>query len=97
MRYRLSLQARNDLKDILKEGILTFGELQALKYQDSLQRTFQLLAYMPNIGRKSERDKENERRFLHGKHVIYYRVEPEQIVINAIIYGPIVTDIWGEL
>lgn len=97
MQYRLTLQARNDLEDILIEGILTFGDLQALKYQDSLQKTFQLLAYMPNIGRPSERDKENERRFLHGKHVIYYRIETEQIVINAIIYGPIITDIWGEL
>jgi plasmid stabilization system protein ParE len=34
MQYRLSEKAVADLEDILVEGILTFGELQALKYQD---------------------------------------------------------------
>lgn len=58
MQYKLSLQAETDLEDILIESILTFGELQALKYQDSFHKTFQLLAYMPGIGRKSERDNE---------------------------------------
>ncbi len=53
MRYRLSSKAEKDLEDILIEGILTFGELQALKYQDSFKRTFDLLAQMPSLGRKS--------------------------------------------
>lgn len=71
MRYRLSEKAAVDLEDILTEGVLTFGELQALKYQDSFKRTFELLAYMPTLGRKSERSGTNEHRFLHGSHVIY--------------------------
>lgn len=40
MRYRLSEKAAVDLEDILTEGVLAFGELQALKYQDSFKRTF---------------------------------------------------------
>jgi len=80
----------------LIEGILGFGGLQALKYQDSFKRTFDLLAYMPSIGRKSERNSITERRFLHGSHVIYYRLEAEDIVIETIIYGPIIIDIWGD-
>jgi len=51
---------------------------------------------MPTLGRKSERSRSNERRFLHGSHVIYYRIELEKIVIESIIYGPVITDIWGE-
>lgn len=38
-----------------------------------------------------------ERHFLHGKHVIYYRIEAEQIVIETILYGPSITDIWGDV
>lgn len=96
MRYRLSGKAAVDLEDILTGGILTFGELQALKYQDSFKQTFDLLAYMPTLGRKSERNRPNERRFVHGSHVIYYRINPDEIVIENIIYGPIITDIWGD-
>jgi len=55
MRFRLSKKAEVDLEDILIRGILTFGELQALKYQESFKRTFDLLAHMPTLGRKSER------------------------------------------
>lgn len=96
MRYRLSEKAAVDLEDILIGGILTFGELQALKYQDSFKKTFDLLAYMPKLGRKSERNRTNEHRFLHGSHVIYYRIDPDEIVIESILYGPIIIDIWGD-
>jgi hypothetical protein len=51
---------------------------------------------MPTLGRKSERGRSNEHRFLHGSHVIYYRIDSEEIVIENIIYGPIITDIWGS-
>ena len=49
MRYRLSQKAVADLENILIEGILTFGELQALKYQDSFKKIFDLFACMPII------------------------------------------------
>ncbi len=96
MRYRLSEKAADDLEDILVAGILTFGELQALKYQVSFRQTFELLAYIPTIGRKSERGRTNEYRFLHGSHVIFYRIDPDEIVIENIVYGPLITDIWGD-
>lgn len=96
MQYKLSANAKLVLEDILIEGIFKFGELQALKYQESFKRTFELLAYMPTLGRKSERDNDLERRFPHGKYVIYYRVEADQIVIETIIYGGLILDLWGE-
>jgi len=51
---------------------------------------------MPTIGRKSERGVVNEHRFLHASHIIYYRIEDNQIVIEAIIFGSIIADIWGD-
>ncbi len=96
MHFRLSEKAAIDLEDILIAGILAFGELQALKYQDSFKRVFEMLAYIPTLGRKSERGRANEHRFLHGSHVIYYRIDPDEIVIESIVYGPIITDLWGD-
>ena len=94
MRYRLTRQAESDLEAILLEGILQFGEIQAQKYQESFKRTFELLAYMPEIGRKNEN--RNEHRFLHSAHVIYYRIEPSEIVITKLIKGVMIRNLWEE-
>lgn len=96
MRYRLSKQAERNLEDILVAGILKFGDLQALKYQDSFKRIFELLAYMPTIGRRSERGRKNEHRFVHGSHTLYYRIELDEIIIETIIHGAIIEDLWGD-
>lgn len=94
--FEISAQAERDIEDITLNGILRFGEYQANRYHSSLFRTFALLADMPTIGRHSERQSGNERRFVHNAHVIYYRVTDAGIVIETIIYGPLITDIWGE-
>lgn len=96
MPFRLSAQAEQDIQDILAHGILNFGEYQAARYQASLYRTFDLLSDMPLIGRQSERRKMNERRFVHNTHVIYYAVHEDGIVIETIVYGSLITDIWGD-
>lgn len=96
MRYQLSKQAERDLESIFVQGIERFGEHQAMRYQDSFCRTFELLASIPTIGRTSERQAIGERRFVHGSHVIYYRIESNRIIIQSIIYGPRILDIWGE-
>lgn len=96
MPYRLSKQAEKDIEDILVQGILRFGEYQAARYQASLHHVFDLLSDMPLLGRKTERDRPNERRFVHNMHVIYYVIEDNGVVIEAIIYGPFVTDLLGE-
>ena len=95
MPYHLSEIAEFDLECVFLEGIELFGEIQALRYHDSFHRTFELLAFMPSIGRQSERNIPGEKRFVHGSHVIYYRIEPEAIVIQSIVYGPAIANIWG--
>ena len=96
MRYRLTNQADRDLENILIEGILQFGEIQALKYQESFSRTFELLAYMPTIGRKSERGIKNERRFVHGSHVIYYQEKAKEIIITRLVHGRSIEKSWDS-
>jgi toxin ParE1/3/4 len=96
MSYKLSRQAELDVEDILVQGILAFGEFQAARYQASLFRTFELLSDMPLLGRKSERNRSNERRFVHNSHVIYYFVEGDGVLINAIVHGALIVDIWAD-
>lgn len=96
MRYRLSEQAAEDVEYILLKGLLEFGQFQAMTYQNSLKRTFEMLVVMPKIGRASERGHDNELRFLHGSHVIYYRIEPDEIIIEAIEHGRTVRNPWGD-
>lgn len=94
MPFRLTRRAENDLEDIFVRGIQAFGEHQALKYQQSFSRTFELLAEMPGLGRESERKVEGELRFAHGSHVIYYRmVDEEEMLVVRIIYGPLIVDV----
>ena len=95
MPYNLSEEAATDLEDIYFYGLIQHGLPQADKYEDSLYRAFELLAEMPTLGRSSERDHPKEHRWRHGSHVIYYRIEPNYIVIENIISSPTITDIWG--
>lgn len=88
MPYKLSTQAEIDLEEILIFGIQTFGKSQALKYFNSFKNVFELLSYIPEIGRRIEPDKDHrERRFLHGRHVIFYSIDAEYILIRTIIHG----------
>ena len=96
MRYRLTNTAERNIEDIFIEGIIKFGEIQALRYQESFKRTFELLAYMPRLGRKSERRIKDERRFVHGSHVIYYQIGPDEIVIKTLIDGRCIADLWND-
>lgn len=96
MRYRLTNEADQNLEQILIEGVFQFGDVQALKYQDSFKHTFELLAYLPKLGRKSERGIRNEHRFPHGAHIIYYLIEADEIIITTLIKGSTIKDIWGE-
>ena len=96
MPYRLSTGAVADLEAILIEGITTFGQEQAFKYQISFRHIFELLASAPRLGRRAGPANEIQRRFVHGSHVIFYRIETDAIEIERIIYGPLITDVWGE-
>lgn len=95
MRYRLSEQAAADLKDIFVAGIIKFGEAKASKYQDSFKKTFELLAFLPELGRRVEGGSGNERRFVHGRHTIFYRLDVEGVVIQNVIYSPLILHLWG--
>lgn len=85
MRYRLSDEAEEDLIDAFLYGIATFGVRQAERYRDALEYVFQLIADNPRLGRKVD-DDDAVRRFHHGRHVIIYRIESDELIIVSRLF-----------
>lgn len=83
MIYKKTLRAERDLKDIYHYTFRNFGETQANKYLLELDAVFELLAGYPNIGRAY---KGRTFQFVHGKHIILYRREGEDVVIGRIVH-----------
>lgn len=94
MTYSLSRAAATDLEDIVAFGIGQFGEGQALRYEASLRRVFELLAAFPAMGRASSALGNDGRGFVHGPHVIFYRALEGGVVIDRILPARQLGDGW---
>ena len=84
MRHRLTQHAEGDLRDIYRYTVQTFGSRQAEKYLRELDAVFELIASHPEIGRAYERQ---TRHFVHGRHIILYRILNDEIVVGRIFHG----------
>ncbi len=84
MRHRITLRAERDLKDIYHYTVETFSHQQAEKYLRELDAVFELLGDHPNMGRLYEG---KTHQFVHGKHIILYRIGANEIVIGRIFHG----------
>lgn len=89
MPYRLSSAAANDIVSILVYGIETFGPTQAEKYRDGLQSTPALIAETPHMGRRYGGA---VRRFLFGRHVIFYEVRDDHVYVLRIRHAAVDTE-----
>ncbi|MEQ1953656.1 type II toxin-antitoxin system RelE/ParE family toxin [Mesorhizobium sp. CN2-181] len=84
MRHRITARAERDLKDIYRYTVEAFGDKQAEKYLRELDAVFELLGDYPNMGRVYEG---RTHQFVHGKHIILYRIGATEIVIGRIFHG----------
>ena len=84
MRHRITARAERDLKDIYRYTVETFGHNQAEKYLRELDAVFELLGDYPNMGRVYEG---RTHQFVHGKHIILYRIGTNDITIGRIFHG----------
>ena len=85
MPFRLSAAAAVDVDRIIEYTLLNFGSEQAEKYAASLEHSFALIAEMPMLGRKYEPRPELHQ-FPHGRHVIFYKIVSEDILIVRILH-----------
>lgn len=75
MSFRLTKAARDDLIHIYVESVRMFGVRQAEKYQDGLDRVFELLAYNPQLSRERSELTPPVRVHPCGSHMVVYQIE----------------------
>ncbi len=85
MRFRLSRDAANDLKEIYRYSFRQFGEAQADRYFAALDDCFALICQHPRLGRDYGRVKPDVRRHEHLRHSIYYRVAEDHVLILRVL------------
>ena len=81
MIYRLTRQAKSDIKAIYRYTIEYFGEGQAREYLNGLEYSFDLLTDNPNMGRLFD---EKIRRYVYKSHLVYYEVKKDHLAIIRI-------------
>ena len=81
MTYRLTRQAKSDIKAIYRYTVEYFGEGQAQEYLDGLEYSFDLLADNPNMGRLFD---EKIRRYIYKSHLVYLEETPPPKILKGI-------------
>jgi toxin ParE1/3/4 len=85
-KYRLSLQARNQIRDIGRFSKRRFGAYQAKAYHAGLERTFGLLADFPKMGVAADELLSGARRFRFQSHIVFYIEDGDSILIRALFH-----------
>jgi len=84
-KYKLSVEAREDLIRIHQYGVEKFGMIQADKYFDSFFEYFDIIAESPFSFHSVDFIKKGYRRCVCGVDSIYYRINNNTVEIMAII------------
>lgn len=84
-RVSLSNAADNDLDSIATFSLEAFGPAQAARHINGLLRALDLLVVFPLMGVEQSEIRPELRRFVHGTHAIYYRVNDRDILVSRIL------------
>lgn len=87
MNYKLSNAAAQDIEEIYLYGYIQFGEAQADIYASMLENRIALICANPKIGRVDSRVNPAIRRFECERHVIFYDLLVDHILIVRILHG----------
>lgn len=82
---RLSVEARNDLREIATYGIANFGPRQSRAYIQRIIAVLHTIATHPRIGWSVGAIDDELRRFSYASHVIFYRPRAEGVFIVRIV------------
>ena len=84
-RYKLNIQAEEDLTRIFEYGIGRFGLLQANEYYDKLFDCFSKITSNPYLFPEALRFRQGYRYCVCGVDTIFYKINVNEIEIMAII------------
>ncbi len=93
LKYRLTEEAKEDLRRIYEYGYQEFGVSSADEYFNSFFDAFVKISESPSIYQSVDNIRLGYRRCPHRSDVIYYRINKEIVEIMAIIGGQD-TDVW---
>ncbi len=85
MKYRLTVEAQNDLIRIYQYGVRQFGRAQAEKYYNSLFNCFDLIAERPYSFESVVFIKKGYRKCVCNVDTIYFKINVEEVEIITII------------
>jgi toxin ParE1/3/4 len=83
--FRLSGDAYQDIKEIYRFSLESFGQARADRYVAGLEDCLTLLASNPLMGRDFGQIRTGLRRHEHQGHVVYYREDGSDILILRIL------------
>ncbi len=87
MNYQLTVKATEDLTDIWQYTFHAWSESQADKYFSELIEACQILANNPNLGKNYPNITTNYFGYLINKHIIFYEISDEGILVIRILHG----------
>ena len=83
--YRISEDAKADLRRIYRRGVCEYGEVLADQYYDAFFDRFEQLAQQPYLYQAVDDIREGYRRSVCGVGSIYYRVDRDTVEIMCIL------------
>ena len=83
--YKLSLEAKEDLRRIYRYGFKNWGEEQADKYYFSFFECFDLIAENPTMYQAVDHIRRGYRHCVCGADTIYFRTDNGMVEIMTII------------
>lgn len=84
-KYKLNIQAEEDITRVFEYGLARFGLLQATKYYDMLFECFSKIASNPFLFPQAFRYKNGYRYCVCGVDTIFYKINADEVEIMAII------------
>ena len=84
--FWVSVEAENDIGQIVSYTISTWGWRQADLYLSKLEDGFQLLASHSSIGRACDALQAGLRKFEIGSHVVFYMSGPDGVLIVRVLH-----------
>ncbi len=85
-KHTVSRPAQADLRGIARYTHDRWGVGQAVRYLQSLEACFQILAQSPGMGRPCDEVSPCLHRHEHGKHVVFYRLKPGGIRVVRVLH-----------
>jgi len=83
--YKLTENAKNDLRTIYRYGFEKFGETQADLYFDALINHFEKIAENPFLYQAVDHIRKGYRRSVCGVESVFYRVVDDSVEIISIL------------